>query len=445
MSFTKLPAELQIDIFGYLSNKDLKCVRSVSICCRDNASVWLFRSIVACARYQAMGVFQKISLHPIYQQYVKEIVFDATEYDKILAENEKEYHRLADRRKDLKNVVSWHRHTRFKKYQLLYKEQEEIKQGVLLQTIAKALEWMPHVHSIVYCALPRHIPAEMKDIQEILPRDVRSDFLPRRRMTVQGATSEGLENGFHHLIGAIAMARYNRIHEFRVERYPSTTWLLPTYLFGFEHFLFSHPTYLEAGKEFFHNLTAVDLAFTYYRGPTTPESLANMRTLLSHIKDLRRICVHMPPSVTRSSVQNSTAGMVDPYSFATFGLTTKWDNLQCVDLQGIYASEQQLKDLVARSKHVLESMKFSFCVLTTGKWSNLVEEIVYGTGIKEFVLDHVNEWYVGDVLFEDLPGLDPMPWSYEGQLELDEKGERYFHERNGKTVYAWRSLLSELD
>lgn len=441
MSFTKLPAELQIQVFSYLSNRDLKSVRAVNIRCRDNASVWLFRSIIACARYQAMGVFQKISLHPVYQNYVKEIVFDATEYDRVLAENEKAYHRLADRHKELKNVVSWHRHTKFKKYQLLYKEQEEIKQGVLVQTIAKALEWMPHIHSIVYCALPRHIPVEKKDMQEILPRGIVD-----RRIMPQGDTSESLENGFHHLIGAIAMARYNKIREFRVERYPASTWPLPISPFQFEHFLFSHPTYLESGKYFFHNLTSVDLAFTYQHGAAiAQESLVNMHVLLREIKDLRRIRIHMPRSATRFANPNTIDTLTDPHSFATFGLNTQWEHLQCVDLQGLYASEQQLKKLVAWGKHTLESIKFSFCILSTGKWSNMVEEIVYGTSIKEFVLDHVNESYVGDVLFRELPELDAAPWSYEGQVELDDKGERFFHERAGKFVYAWRNLLTELD
>ena len=59
--FTLLPAELQIEIFDYLDATDVKSARAVSRKFRDNATPALFRSIVACARYQALGAFQNVS------------------------------------------------------------------------------------------------------------------------------------------------------------------------------------------------------------------------------------------------------------------------------------------------------------------------------------------------------------------------------------------------
>jgi hypothetical protein len=85
MSFNLLPAELQIEVFSYLANFDLKAVRAVSRKLHDNASPALFRSVVACARYEALGAFQKISLHSVLQTYVKEIVFDGSVYNRDLA------------------------------------------------------------------------------------------------------------------------------------------------------------------------------------------------------------------------------------------------------------------------------------------------------------------------------------------------------------------------
>ncbi|KAF1968613.1 hypothetical protein BU23DRAFT_514387 [Bimuria novae-zelandiae CBS 107.79] len=436
MSFTKLPSELQIEVFSNLSNKDLKNVRAVSTCCRDNASVWLFRSIIACARYQAMGAFQKISLHPIYREYVKEVVFDATEYDRALAENEHEYQRNVDNHNDLKHTVGWFRHAKFKQYQQLYRDQEAMKDdGILLHTVAKAFEWMPHVHSIVYCARPRHIPIEKKDMRDILPRVFW--HMPPRRFSWTTP-----ENGFHHLIGAVALARYTKVREFHVDPYPlDYSQARPDFGFGFKDFLFANPDYLESGKCFFRNLTRVELALT----AKTPHSLApmllevsrNMRTLLSEAKELRHLGVRMDlfANLALSSTNHRS-------SFAHFGLSTEWQKLQSINIEGIHATEDELHGLVHRGRYTLESMEFSRCVLTSGKWSNIVEEVVYGTQIGAFVLNRVNEEYVGDERFATMSSEDAEQWYYEGEVGRNAKGERCFEERPGKSVYAWRNLLT---
>jgi hypothetical protein len=112
MGFLQLPAELQIHIFSYITPPELKVARAVCTQFRDNASVWLFRKVVACARYQAMGAFQRISENTVYGKYVKEIVFDGSTYQSWLAQSEFLYQREADRYPELKGVVSWERRTK---------------------------------------------------------------------------------------------------------------------------------------------------------------------------------------------------------------------------------------------------------------------------------------------------------------------------------------------
>lgn len=112
MGFLELPSELQISIFSYNSAPELKVARAVCTKFRDNASVWLFRKIVACARYQAMGAFQRISESTVYGKYVKEIVFDGTAYNPDLAQSEYLYQHSADQFEELKGVVSWARRVR---------------------------------------------------------------------------------------------------------------------------------------------------------------------------------------------------------------------------------------------------------------------------------------------------------------------------------------------
>lgn len=112
-----------------------------------------------------------------------------------------QYQRFADKFDNLKGVISWARRSRFKKYQQLCDEQEDIKNGhVLLQTIARALDLMPNISSIVYSQGPRHLPIERKDMREIVP-----------------PCSFAAQDGFHHLIGAVYISQYTGVREFRVE------------------------------------------------------------------------------------------------------------------------------------------------------------------------------------------------------------------------------------
>lgn len=113
MPFESLPSEIQIEIFSYLKGLHLKAVRGVCRAFRDNAEPTLFQCVIAAARYQALGAFQKISLFPVFQKHVREIVFDGTLYDKLLARNEQFYHNLAARIPELEQGFHWHKHNRY--------------------------------------------------------------------------------------------------------------------------------------------------------------------------------------------------------------------------------------------------------------------------------------------------------------------------------------------
>lgn len=113
MNLLLLPAELQLEIVSYLSRPDLKSARGVCRTFRDTTSEFLFRSVVACARYQALGAMQKIALHSVYPAYVKEIIFDGSVYDAVLANNEDMYHLHARAFPEIQHGFSWHRHQRY--------------------------------------------------------------------------------------------------------------------------------------------------------------------------------------------------------------------------------------------------------------------------------------------------------------------------------------------
>jgi hypothetical protein len=113
MSFELLPAELQIAIFSYLDNTSVKAARAVSRKFRDNASPALFRSVVACARYEALGAFQNISTNSVLQSYIKEIIFDGSLYDGNFAQSLPSYEAENDRHDDLRASSFWGKRTRY--------------------------------------------------------------------------------------------------------------------------------------------------------------------------------------------------------------------------------------------------------------------------------------------------------------------------------------------
>jgi hypothetical protein len=112
-TFDQLPAELQIEVFTYLKASDLKAARAVSRQFRDNASPALFRSVVACARYMALGAFQNIANHPVLQKYVKEIVFDGSLYDEEIAAHQATYERMNDEYNDLRVGAFWSKRIKY--------------------------------------------------------------------------------------------------------------------------------------------------------------------------------------------------------------------------------------------------------------------------------------------------------------------------------------------
>jgi hypothetical protein len=113
MGLELLPAELQLEIFNYLDNVSLKAARAVSRKLNANASPALFRSVVACARYCALGAIQKISLDSVLQKYVKEIVFDGSLYNNTIAHNESVYERRSGECEHLRVPHSWYTRPRF--------------------------------------------------------------------------------------------------------------------------------------------------------------------------------------------------------------------------------------------------------------------------------------------------------------------------------------------
>jgi hypothetical protein len=324
--------------------------------------------------------------------------------------------------------------SRFRKYKELFKEQVDILSGhVLLQTLVRALEWhLPNVSSLVYSPKPHHIPLEKQVMKDVLPR---------------GRNHLGFSHeGFHHLIGAIHISQYTGLYSFTIE---AQTMEYVGNLFHVDVFDFIDASHVEAGKFFFRNLTHVNIALMLELaidsfGPDEDRALGyltNLASLLSEAKDLQDLKLRFYPSHMYADPDGNVYGDTFPYNEPTsryLGLGTTWSKLHSLDLEGISAGERELETLVDCHKETLTSLRFGYCGLFSGKWSNIVDFVVFQTSLVAFTLDRVHEVPLGGTPFLGMTGTDAERWNYEGHLVITADGERVFEEPTGKSVYAWR-------
>jgi hypothetical protein len=444
-----LPAELQLEIFSNLENTDLKAARAVSRQLRDNASPALFRSVVACARYVALGTFQKIALDSVLQKYVKEIVFDGTVYNRVVAQNQFTYERQNSNYEELRGSASfWGLRTRYarsricqstkqqlmvfrwKRYQELYKEQEDmITSHVLLQTLARALEETSNVSSIVYSPHSHLLRPEAKLVRDLIPRDNKGPDPNNRN---HGLDQRPSQHPFLHLIGAIYLSQYTGVRELRIDAYDKTK---PGNPFTFDFFDSPDANSVQASQYLFKNLERCELNISTSHDDTTfwpsghciKSSLVHLSHLLAIAEDLRHLAFHIAGWQSIFAAPSLNLGPGQPL-LCRFGLGHTWSKLRTASLKGVHSSGDDFLDFVKRQSNTLRSLSIQDCTLNIGIWADIVDEVVYSTSITAFILASVNERQVptgdGDGSVRGSDGLNE--WLYEGDLEVSRDGERKF-------------------
>ncbi|KAF2739969.1 hypothetical protein EJ04DRAFT_572692 [Polyplosphaeria fusca] len=447
-----LPAELQLQIFSFLERHDLKAVRAVCRAFRDNASPHLFKSALVCARYRALSTLKLISLHESYRKYVKEIIFDGSVYLKSFTLSSDRYRAEADHHEGLRVGFSREKFLRHGRYKQLYEEQEEMrKDGVLLMEVARALEWLPNVSSVIYSPGPRTVPIEAKLVRDLLPRGVASEL-----DVLDADYTETSQHGIHHLIAAAHMTQYTGIREFRIdaldEASDSEMLHVPGIEFTIAAFQFPSPDHIEAGKFFFSNLHKLDinLSLCAREARLSPldfaplDMLANFSTLLTEAADLQELSLNITHwRASAGSMYGHIVG-TDKALFPYLGLGATWKFLRVLRLGGVYTSEPQLLGFVSRHKDTLSEAHFTHCSLVEGIWANVVDEIVYGTEIFPFSLHFVNETDIEGTPFHALDPEHWIKWQYVGRILKNREGQRYYESSTTTlSVYARREQQAE--
>lgn len=437
--FNSLPAELQIEILSYLDASEVQAARTISRSFRENAAPKQFQSIVACARYQGLGVFQNIATHPAYGGYVKEIVFDGSVFVKNLAKDDDVYDRAQFNFKELNTANCWQKRARWKRYQALYEEQEDLKaSGVLVETLIRALDHMPSVSSIVYSPHAHLFRAERERMRDLVP--VGFICYPTSR-TRRGYTSP--DHAFGQLIGAIYLSKFTGIRRLKVERVRDGENAIE---FSSEMFDMPNPTDMQAGLHLFCHLTHIELNMALrdlnqehmvrieqQKPSRLGQQLANLAKLLASASELR----HLTLGLTFWDSLFDLYGpyiLVMKYLFTSDGFDTRWAKLESLSFDNIYASCSSCIDLIRRHRATLRSVRFSRCRLTIGLWSDVVDVAMCDSDVTEFVLDCVDEAH------RDRPRMERIRWQYEGRLELT-GDERNFVDTNPAkmSVYELRN------
>ena len=432
MPFDLLPAEIQIEIFTYLEGSSLKAVRGVCRAFRDNAEPTLFRYVIASARYQSLGAFQKISLFPIFQKHVREIVFDGSLYDQFLAKNEQAYHTQAAKCPNLESGFRWEKHTRlvthidmllartdllprWKRYVQCYREQEDMKtDGVLMNTISRALDWMPNVFCITYSPHPHHLPVEGKEMRDLLSRGVTTS-------PATGYTAP--DHPFRQLIAALYISQFTGIREFRTEPLKGN----PGVEFALSIFDLKEDSDMAAGKHLFQRLEklVLNMAILGSDDYLLYKNLDKFAELLRSATNLQHF--HLNPTHWKSEIG---AGPL----FARLGLDMMWPKLQTLSLEGVLGDEAEFSGMIKRHKETLTSVKFSKCELFKGVWADIVDEVVFGTSIFPFTLDCVNERGLPYLDYASLSTFERELWKYEGSVKLTDDSDRSFVCAAARTV-----------
>ncbi|KAH3918656.1 hypothetical protein HBH56_039490 [Parastagonospora nodorum] len=372
-----------------------------------------------------MGSLQNISLNPVLQKYVKAIIFDGSIYNAAISSG-----------KEL-----------WKRYQELYKEQVDLSaSGVLLHTIARALEWTTDVSSVVYSPHPRLICSEKKLMKDLLPRDSTSsegqfDGHP-------AGLSRSSTHPFRQLIGAIHLAEFTGIRELRIlpfdDRKPGTP-------FTFDFFSFPDASDIQAGRFLFQNLTSLELHIRILLirdnmragsfGTSTNkerQALAHLSHLLAATNELRHLILHVGGwDPVEGSARQLELGPRAPV-FNCLGLRKTWLKLRSLSLGGLHSSSDEFLDFARRHRDTLQSLPFQECSLPSGTWAEIVDEVVHNSHtISSFFLRSVNETYIPIDNGTILSPAELDEWKYEGHIEVSTDGERKFVEiePTKKSVY----------
>jgi hypothetical protein len=266
---------------------------------------------------------------------------------------------------------------------------------------------MPNLSSIVYSPRPRHLPKEVKQLDDLLPAGVTT--------SAAGAYTF-LDHTFRQLINALYQSRFTGIREFRTEAYSAnsgTQFALGLFDRGRTYVHDNNKT--APMRFFFQHLTTLvlNMSFWVLEDPPVPfvrAGEAHERAMgeFLHLLEAATNVEHFHLRITHYMLDYNKH----------LSLRMNWPKLQSLIFEQVDLGGEELNIMIKRHKHSLRSLQFRKCSLVRVYWADVVEDVVYQSPISTFVLDCVHD--TGVCIITDLEVL------YTGHLKVMDDGERIF-------------------
>ena len=383
MSGTNVPSEVWIQMFGYLSKRDLKQIRlSGSHYLGSLASSLLFTTAHIAARKAVLTTFLALTTHPEFCNYVKVIVFDSSYISS----------KVVRRNRDQKCGLS---------LATLFKEQEEIYGRQLQDALDKAFKSLSNVTTVRYADMSRvaTLPGDC-DCSTWERHDYQEEPLIHR---LQSASSKSYR-WFGCRVDPTAACRHfennGKIHKkyggfvdlmqalsgnaaVEVSSLSLGQRNLAAGFGGMSYWFFSsinaeitHP-YL---YPLFSSLRKLDLAissdwptkFQRDRCPKREKQSGTTVTTSAH-DDLDSVDLAKLLGSAQSLQEVKLTGECLKYSiqFANTFSNHTWNKLRAVDLTYFKGSEDELEEFVKRHSSSLRHLVVDHFILTSGSWKSL--------------------------------------------------------------------------
>ena len=292
--------------------------------------------------------------------------------------------------------------------------------GVLFQSLARGLENMQNISSIVYSPRQHYIPAERKALCDLLPRGAFRGFHSVGQFTPPTPP----DHPFRQLIGAIFLTGYTGIRRLTVEARPEDDEDVHFWhaAFSLDMFTFPDPNDLRAGQHLFLHLTKVDMSVDVHFGHEALGSaqlqvLENFAKLLETAKGLQ----HLSLKIIELHKGHFATRLI---LFGFLGLRTIWPRLRSLSLEGMAGDKEDVLEMITQHKETLRSLHLGEFVLSTGTWADIVDEVVFNAPmISTFTLHRVNDEFMTS------ENMNFGTWeksTLEGHLMVGEDGDRNF-------------------
>lgn len=426
MFVTNVPGEVWIQVFGYLSKRDLKAIRLCgSHYLGSLASSLLFTTAYIAARKGVLNTFLALTTHPEFCKYVKEIVYDSSYISS----------QVLRRNKNQKCGSALAK---------LFEEQKDIYARQLQDTLDKALKSLSNVTTVHYadmsrvallpgdhdCSTWEHLDYQEGPLIHRIESQSRISLGSFRCRVKPAVACRHHENnnkvkmkhgGFVDLMRALSSSAAIEVSTLNLSNINHAAGIggMSYWFFSSINAEITYPYLVPV----FSSLRKLDLALssdwpTKFQQKRYPTSTTSAHDNLDSVDLAKLLCS------AKNLQEVKLAGECLNYSLRLANVFSDhtWSKLRAVDLMYFKGSENEMKEFVKRHLTSLEHLMVDHFILTSGSWRSIGAVVPAIAPELELIFGMV---YVGnwDFLIE---GIYPL-----GSDKFDDSGLKLKNRRRG--------------